>query len=104
MSALSESMDHADRLEAIFLPDAARRREEVRTRQGRFVHYTSAEAAHCIIRASSVRMRNITCMNDFRGIHHGFYALNNVLAQSAVRDELFSALHACNPNVSDRAI
>jgi hypothetical protein len=77
---------------------------EMRERKGRFVHYTSAEAAHSIISSASIWMRNAACMNDFSEIQYGFKLLTSCLKELGIGDALFGALHSCVPNVSPHAI
>lgn len=42
---------------------------------GRFVHYSSADAAMSILTNKEVWLRNTTCMNDFSEVEHGIEAL-----------------------------
>ena len=64
-------LDLAYKLEAIFMPDSKRKRDElyevggVHQKEARFVHYTSASAALNIINPRRVWMRNATCMSDY---------------------------------------
>ena len=54
------------KLEGIFVPYARKRRDEFYARGGKFVHYTSADAAIKIIKDKRIWMRNTTCMSDYR--------------------------------------
>jgi hypothetical protein len=56
-----------ERLLKIFMPNAYRQQERLRTEGRRFVHYTNAEAALSILRSKEVWMRKSSCMNDFAG-------------------------------------
>jgi hypothetical protein len=63
------------RIESILYPYNGRRRAEMKARNGRFAHYTTAANALSIIKSRRIWMRNVTCMADFREIHHGMDAL-----------------------------
>lgn len=82
------------RLEAIFMPDARRRRDKLyigQTKPPRFVHYTSAYAALQIIEKKRVWLRNTTCMADYREVQHGYDMLLeyfNTPAKAALRASL----------------
>ena len=59
----------------LFHPYAFRKQKDIRTRKGRFVHYTSAEVAVSVIRNREVWMRKATTMNDFMEIEYGLGCL-----------------------------
>jgi hypothetical protein len=77
MPFTSEQYETAKRLAEILMPYAVARQESFVQRNGRFVHYTSAESALKIINSKSMWMRNTKCMSDFSEIMHGFQTLNN---------------------------
>lgn len=104
MDIVPELMANLDQLEGIFMPEAARRRAEMRARNGRFVHYTSAEAAHAIISGRSMWMRNTSCMNDFSEIHHGHALLRRCLMQESAGLALQAALNECVQGSANMAI
>jgi hypothetical protein len=64
-----------NQLESIFLPTLKTRRDEIKVRKGRFVHYTSAENALKIVQLKRLWMRNAKCMNDYMEISHGHQLL-----------------------------
>lgn len=72
-----------ERLWALFYPRAHNQSAALKTRNGRFVHYTSASVAMSIITKKEVWMRNARTMNDFMEIEHGksclFQAYNGVI-------------------------
>jgi hypothetical protein len=72
MALLSE--DHI-RYARVFHPRMLERLEALVTAKGRFVHYTSAEAAMSIIAGERVWMRRTSCMNDFSEVQHGIGCL-----------------------------
>lgn len=71
---------------------------------GRFVHYTSAEAALNIIRTKRFWMRNTNCMSDFSEVQHGFDILNSFFANKAKRESFTEALDDCITGVASEAI
>jgi hypothetical protein len=70
-------MEEGRRLAEIFMPYAASRRDDVVSKNGRFVHYTSAANALNIINSKTLWMRNTTCMTDYSEVMHGFNRLND---------------------------
>lgn len=66
------------RLIEIFFPFTAKKLAEIKDKQTRFVHYTTADVAMSIIRNREVWMRNSKTMNDFMEIEHGFECLRQV--------------------------
>ena len=67
----------------LFFPSVLERLTLIHQRNGKFVHYTSAEGAMGIIQSKSIWMRNATTMNDYSEIEHGLKCLS-----FAVKDEL----------------
>src|SRR5690242_10992667 len=64
-----------ERLNRAFMPEAAKRMTEFRERNGRFVHYTSAEGGMAILRSGRMLLRNSVLMNDFSEVQHGMNCL-----------------------------
>ena len=73
-------------------------------RNGRFVHYTSAENALNIIRSRSIWMRNTNCMSDFREVHHGYDALRRYFADNANRDSFIAAVNGCIAGLAEQTV
>lgn len=63
----------------IFNPDYFNRLKKMKESGGRFVYYTSAEAAMSILSNESVWLRNVRSMNDFSEVSHGFNCLIDAL-------------------------
>jgi hypothetical protein len=109
----TEQIQLSMRLESIFMPYSTRQRDVfykevagVRT-GGRFVHYTSADAALKIIGTKRMWMRNTTCMSDYREVQHGFDILRRFFADPAKADKrkLFEdTLDLCAPGAAKEAI
>ena len=100
-------------LQAIFMPQAKRHRDEAYERlkkegntdgQLRFVHYTSAEAALSIIRTKRMWMRNTTCMSDYREVQHGFDILDKFFSDKSKADSFVAALDACVQGVAEEGL
>jgi hypothetical protein len=100
----AEQLATAERLMSILYPYALAKRNEITGRNGRFVHYTSAENALNIIRGKCMWMRNTTCMSDYREVHHGYDALRRYFADHANREAFFSALNGCVPGVAEQTV
>lgn len=65
----------AEQIWRLFFPTAVRQLEQVKARNTRFVHYTSAESAVKILRSQRMLLRNSTIMNDFSEVQHGINCL-----------------------------
>jgi hypothetical protein len=76
MAHTPEQLQVGNKLVEVLMPYAAKRRSDVRTRDARFVHYTSAASGLNIINSKSIWMRNTTCMSDYSEVRHGFGTLN----------------------------
>lgn len=63
-------MFEIDEIDRLFTPQQYRRFEDIVKRQGRLVHYTSAEAAFLILSSKSIWLRNTMFMNDFSEIEY----------------------------------
>jgi hypothetical protein len=94
-------IETALKLSSIFLPYASDRRERVRKRKGRFVHYTSAANALSIIKTKRIWMRNATCMADFREVGHGLDALNRYFNKDSNRQAFIAALNECSAGAAE---
>ena len=70
---------------------------------GRFVHYTTAEAALSIIRTKRFWLRNTNCMSDYREVQHGFDIFNRYFLDNAKRKAFVDAFDACIPGAADDA-
>ena len=85
----SNDRDIAIKMDNIFLPYAVKCRDKIVARNGRFVHYTSADSAVKIIQSRKFWMRNAKCMNDFTEVSHGHDLLVNFF-RNPDRKKLFS--------------
>lgn len=101
-----EDFERRIRLESIFMPHSRARRDAFYAGRefARFVHYTSAEAALSIISGKRIRMRNTTCMADYREVQHGFDMLNSFFQDIGRKDQFVTAFDECFPNVGADAI
>jgi len=70
---------------------------------GRFVHYTTAEAALCIIRTKRFWLRNTNCMSDYREVQHGFDIFNGYFLDAAKRKAFVDAFDSCAPGAANDA-
>ena len=93
----------AQLLESIFMPYARSQREALYGNQGRFVHYTSAEAALNIIKHKRVWMRNTTCMSDYREVQHGYEIIHNFFSTKENWNAFVDAFSSSIPGVADEA-
>lgn len=64
---------------------------------GRFVHYTTAEAALSIIRSRRFWLRNTNCMADYREVQHGFDIYDRYFRDTTRLTAFKEALDACAP-------
>jgi|SRR5579864_8788498 len=98
--------DTSVRIAGIMMPYALRRMQAVyeRSPQGRFVHYTSAEAALNIIRTKRFWLRNTNCMADYREVQHGFDIFNQYFLDATKGKAFIDAFDACSPGVANEAI
>lgn len=105
----SEILEQGFRLADIMMPSFMKQtrklfRQKPDQTRGRFVHYTSAEAALNIIRTKRFWMRNTNCMSDFSEVQHGFDILNSFFADEAKKHSFTAALDDCIPGVASEAI
>ncbi|CBK40835.1 conserved protein of unknown function [Nitrospira defluvii] len=97
---MSFSPADQDRITHIFFPHLKRKTQEVLEAGGRFVYYTTAETATCILTNKQIWMRNTTTMNDYSEVDHGFNCLN--ASYNAAPGNIFNAtLNACFPGLAD---
>lgn len=92
------------RLEEILLPHMRRRRQNVYRRNGRFAHYTTAEAALNIFQSKRIWMRNAACMTDYREVQHGFDLLNGYFLNPKKKSSFMASLNLCHDGVAEEAI
>jgi hypothetical protein len=92
------------KLQSIFMPYAVRRREAIAQRNGRFVHYTSAESALNIIQSKRIWMRSTTCMSDYSEVQHGGRILQGFFADSANKTTFVQALDACAAGLAQEVL
>ena len=78
-----EDVQRDIKLEGIFMPHARKQRENFYAKGGRFVHYTSADAAISIIKNKRIWMRNTTCMSDYSEVQHGYKMLRSFFSDEA---------------------
>jgi hypothetical protein len=95
-------------LEQIFHPYAAHQQATPFDLQTRFVHYTRAETAMCILRGKQIWMRKLMCMNDFMEVHYGLNRLFETYHRSeagnrfkSVLDYIFNGLRTEIENLFD---
>jgi hypothetical protein len=100
----AEQLAITEKLNSILFPYAWRKRKAMMSRNGRFVHYTSAENALKIISNKCIWMRSTTCMMDYREVHHGYDALRRYFADGANRDAFITALNGCSSGVAEQAV
>lgn len=72
---------------------------EIDLKGGRFVHYTSAEAASKMFATPKLWLRNSQTMNDFSEIHHGMSVLFKTY-EGPAGDRFRTAINAIFPDVS----
>ena len=104
-----EMREQGIRLANIMMPRFMNQTREVFQREpgqthGRFVHYTTAEAALKIIRTKRFWMRNTNCMSDFSEMQHGLEIFNSFFSDSAKHKSFTEALDDCIPGVASEAI
>ena len=100
--------DKGVRIMSITMPYALKQMQAMYQRtpgqtHGRFVHYTTAEAALSIIRTKHFWLRNTNCMSDYREVQHGFDIFNRYFQDSAKRKAFVDAFDACTPGAVDDA-
>jgi hypothetical protein len=101
------------RMESIFQPETRKRREEKRVAdnsaesniqdQGKFAHYTSAEAALSILRSKRLWMRSSTCMADYREINHGYDMLRQYFQLPGKKAAFLAAMDAVHAGAAEAA-
>jgi hypothetical protein len=101
---IPEDVQLGMKLGDIFMPYARKQRDSFYKRGGRFVHYTTAEAAVSIIKTKRIWMRNTTCMSDYREVQHGYEMLRPFFSDRANGGSFAEALDACCTGVAQEAI
>jgi hypothetical protein len=104
-----ELREQATRLAEIMMPYAMKQSREFYQLKpgqthGRFVHYTTAEAALNIIRTKRFWMRNTNCMSDYREVQHGFEIFNSFFSVPSKQKSFTEALDDCIPGIASEAI
>jgi|CXWL01.1.fsa_nt_gi hypothetical protein len=89
-----------DRIKHIFFPSTELKTREVSAAGGRFVYYTTAETATCILRNKQIWMRNTAAMNDYLEVEHGLECLKTSY-KAAPGNTFNAALNACFPGLAD---
>lgn len=89
------------RLAQIFHPYAFPKFVEVQEKQYRFIHYTSAEGAFCILKSNEFWLRNAYCMNDYSEIFHGEDCLKAAI-HGPTGERFRRALTALHPEMVKR--
>ena len=94
------------RLQSIFFPFAREQTEILRGRNGRFVHYTSAENAIKILKSKQFWLRSAKSMNDFLEVEHGFdHLLSFFQAEENKNRKLFyDVLDECVAGAAEHGI
>lgn len=93
-----------EKLIRIFMPLMLEKRDKIRERQGRFVHYTTSDNALQIIRTKRVWMRSSQCMNDFMEVEHGYEMLRSFFSDTTRKTTFCSALNGCSPNIAEESV
>jgi hypothetical protein len=88
----------------IFMPYAVERMDELRTKNKRVAHYSSAENILSIIGSKSMWMRNTRCMADYSEVEIGYGMLHHFFQQPLNRDAFYQALNAVSPNLAEESI
>ena len=92
------------KLMSVLFPYGAKCRDRMAKTNGRFVHYTSAEAALKIINSRGIWMRNTTCMSDYRELNHGLDALRRYFSIPGRKEAFDAAVDACDEGLAAEAI
>jgi Protein of unknown function (DUF2971) len=100
--------DEGVRIMGITMPYALKQMQAVYQRtpgqtHGRFVHYTTADAALNIMRTKRFWLRNTNCMSDYREVQHGFDIFNGYFSNPAKRTGFVDAFDAVSPGIANDA-
>lgn len=93
-----------EKLEATFMPYAAKQKQNLLAEHGRLVHYTTAENAIKIIRSKNLWMRNARGMSDFSEIEYGYNQLSVYFGDATRRNRFIAALDRCALNAGQDAV
>jgi hypothetical protein len=96
--------DTVMKLDSIFMPYATKRREAIVERNGRFVHYTSADNAIKIIQSKEFWMRNARCMNDYLEVSHGYEFLVKFFKDANHKELFCETLEPCGNEIARNAL
>jgi hypothetical protein len=88
-----------EQIAEIFVPEDAERRSKL----GRLVHYTTAEAAYNILTGKQIWLRNALLMNDFSEIQYGMTCLQTAWV-SAAGAKLQEWLDRVIPGLKDKIV
>lgn len=97
--AIAMSDTDQDIYRDIFFSHSAEARARAIANGGRFAYYTTAAAAHLILKSRELWMRNTAMMNDFTEVEHGLRCLIDAYGSSA-GNELQDAMNTCFPGFS----
>lgn len=91
---------------SIMMPYALKQMQAIYQRtadqtHGRFIHYTTAEAALNIIRTKRFWLRNTNCMSDYREVQHGFDIFNQYFLDPAKKRAFVDAFDTCTPGAAN---
>ena len=100
----TKELEVARNLMRIFMPFALERKNDLLTRGGRFVHYTSAENALKIIKTQQIWMRNTQCMDDYMEVEHGIEYLLDFFQNEKQKEAFITVLNKCIDGVAEEAI
>ena len=84
-----------NKVRSIFFPNAHSATQRVIENGKRFVYYTNAETANSILRGKKIWLRNVTTMNDYMEVAHGFDCLNEAYKQQDLRTKFTSLIDGC---------
>lgn len=74
---MQKDQSKEEKLRQIFMPQYLRRIEDVRVKEKRMVHYTSAANAVNILRSKEFWLRSVRIMDDFSEVRYGIALFDN---------------------------
>src|SRR5262245_23912862 len=90
-----EEQKHAELFHPYYLTEQSR----IESKNVRFVHYTSADAAVKILKTRSIWLRQTTLMNDRREVEHGLDCLRGAY-QSPEGERFRKLLNSVYPGIT----
>ena len=81
----------------ILLPYAARKIRKLKRTNGRFVHYTSAATGIDILTGNGVWLRDISLMNDYSEVEHGWTCLLDAWNDQGLGQEFIENIEQIDP-------